>query len=209
MELRQTLSVNCFSFGGGRKLSADVPCWPSSPKGQTFVLGQGEPRPLAFFPFVQQRKWFVALHFLLGASICRLLAWESHEQVNDDGIKWGYVQQLDRVGGIGSGLVPVSLWSAKPGAAVFLGEREEKERMTSGRKRLSNKKRKKSGSITQSYSDDLRSHGHWWHIIHTLLVCAPVRLSLIFAFNPEVIGLCSYKKYFLLISHTKVSDFWK
>lgn len=61
---------------------------PAHPKVRVnFALGQGEPGPLAFFPFVQQRKRFVALRFLLGASICRLLAWESHEQVNDDGIK--------------------------------------------------------------------------------------------------------------------------
>ena len=59
-------------------------------------------------------------------------------------------QPLDRLEGIDCDLVPVLLCSvqAKPGAAVFFGGKGGKrERMTSGRKRLNNKKRKKSESL--------------------------------------------------------------
>lgn len=59
-----------------------------------------------------------------------------------------------------------------------------------------------------TYAGDLRRHPVGG-TSHVLPVCVPVRLGLITAFNSEVIGLRSYKKYFKLIFHTEVSDFCK
>lgn len=94
----------------------------------TLALWQGELRPLAFFSFALECKGFVALCFFLGASICRLFAWESHEQVNDCGIKWDYASRW--TDWRESTLAWSLCHSVQPslGQHYVLGEREESEK---------------------------------------------------------------------------------
>lgn len=66
---------------------------------------------------------------------------ENHEQVNRAGTKKRWCQSLGSLEGAGSGLVPVSLCSATPGAAAILGGKSQKEY---GRKRFKKKEREKS-----------------------------------------------------------------
>lgn len=103
--------------------------WPSCPKVR---VGRGAEASLTFPLGISAFFWeWILMGCLPGESRISEQVWH----------KKRWCQSLGSLEGAGSGLVPVSLCSATPGAAAILGGRSQKEY---GRKRLKKKEREKS-----------------------------------------------------------------